>query len=166
MYGFSQGWVILIVIQISLRCKIARGRPIVLLQCGVWCQNPLHSCVRWSFRSSFWGRPQPGSRVVSPFASEARFSARPATYRVHNRVLPEADDRMRRTFHTRMLYSDYSCLWMYITLYAYNDGCNAECGLQLWNKVHPYLLTFWCNSFSYPSVRLRDAETLLMLSNQ
>src|SRR6218665_598278 len=32
--------------------------------------------------------------------------------RVHDRVLPEADDRMRRTFLTRMLhvYSDYSCL--------------------------------------------------------
>jgi len=33
--------------------------------------------------------------------------------RVHDRVLPEADDRMRRTFLTRMLYSDYSCLWTY-----------------------------------------------------
>src|SRR6218665_1074740 len=30
--------------------------------------------------------------------------------RVHDRVLSEAGDRMRRTFLTRMLYSDYSCL--------------------------------------------------------
>src|SRR6218665_3843253 len=29
--------------------------------------------------------------------------------RVHDRVLPEADKRMRRKFLTRMLYSDYSC---------------------------------------------------------
>jgi len=29
-----------------------------------------------------------------------------------------------------------------ITLYVlYNDVCNAECGLQLWNKVDTYLLT-------------------------
>src|SRR6218665_1591670 len=30
--------------------------------------------------------------------------------RVHDRVLPEADDRRRRTFLTHLLYSDYSCL--------------------------------------------------------
>ena len=43
--------------------------------------------------------------------------------RVHDRVFPEADNRMPRTFLTRMLYSDYSCLW---TLYVlYNDVCNA-----------------------------------------
>jgi len=30
--------------------------------------------------------------------------------RVHDRVLPGADDRIHRTFLTRMLYSDYSCL--------------------------------------------------------
>jgi len=29
------------------------------------------------------------------------------------------------------------------TLYVlYNDVCNTECGLQLWNKVDTYLLTF------------------------
>jgi len=32
---------------------------------------------------------------------------------------------------------------MYITLRVlYNDVCNTECGLQLWNKVETYLLTY------------------------
>ena len=75
-----------------------------------------------------------------PPKKESMHALRP---RVHDRVLPEADDRMRRTFLTRMLYSDYLCLWTYVTLYVlYNDVCNAECGLQLWNKVDTYLLTY------------------------
>ena len=33
-------------------------------------------------------------------------------------------------------------LYIIITLYVlYKDVCNAECGLQLWNKVDTYLLT-------------------------
>jgi len=33
---------------------------------------------------------------------------------------------------------------MYITMYVlYNDVCNKECGLQLWNKVDTYLLTVY-----------------------
>ena len=63
--------------------------------------------------------------------------------RVHDRVLPETDDRMRRTFLTRMLYSDYSCLWTYIILYVlYNDICSAECSCNCEIKsILTYLLT-------------------------
>ena len=54
------------------------------------------------------GRPQLGSRDVSPFAprKESMHALRP---RVHGRVLPEADHRKHRSFLTRMLYFDYSC---------------------------------------------------------
>jgi len=51
-------------------------------------------------------------------------------------VLPEAVDR---TLRTRVLHSDYSCLCMYNCYLMYNDSCNAECGLQLWNKVDTFL---------------------------
>src|SRR6218665_3571569 len=49
-------------------------------------------------------------RVLSHLLPPKKESVHALRPRVHDRVLPEADDRMRRTFLTRMLYSDYSCL--------------------------------------------------------
>src|SRR6218665_418305 len=59
------------------------------------------------------------SRLL-PLKKESVHALRP---RVHNRVLPEAGDRMRRTFRTRMLYSDYR-IYSPISRFKYKSKCN------------------------------------------
>ena len=43
----------------------------------------------------------------------------------------------------------------------YNNVCNVECGLQLWNKVDTYLLTLWLLSPSFYSITPLSYSRLL-----
>jgi len=63
---------------------------------------------------------------------------------MHDRVLPETDDRMRTCVGIELIL--FTCYILIIRAYEcvlpcmYNDDCNAEHGLQLWNTVDTYLL--------------------------
>jgi len=60
----------------------------------------------------------------------------------------QADDRMRRTFLTRILYSDYSCLCMYLVCITMsvtqNAVCNSYCEIK---SIFTYLLTYLTKEF-------------------